>query len=65
MLQELATESLKRGLRLNKGKTKTMTNTNEPLNAIVQDTTLEQVSEYIYLGQQINLGIKNGNRSKR
>ena len=31
MLQELATESLKRGLRLNKGKTKTMTNTNEQL----------------------------------
>ena len=61
MVQELATESSKRGLRLNKGKPKTMTNTNEQLNAIVQDTTLEQVSEYIYkyLGQQINLHERN------
>jgi ribonuclease HII len=59
MLQELATESKKRGLKLNKGKTKTMTNTNEELNAIVQNTTLEQVSEYIYLGHRISLQERN------
>ena len=59
MLHELATESLKPGLRLNAGKIKTMTNTNAQMNAIVQDTTLEQVSEYIYLDQRINLQERN------
>ena len=36
-----------------------MTNTNEQLGAVVQDATLEQVSEYIYLGQIINLQERN------
>ena len=57
MLTDLSRESNKVGLKMNKGKTKLMFNdkaTKKPIK--IDDEALEEVKEYIYLGQLITLG---------
>ena len=59
-LQELATESRKRGLKINWNKTKLMRNTNTasaPLK--VDNQMIEEVESYISLGQRISLQEKD------
>ena len=48
MLQELADESDKQGLKMNKSKTKVMMKT----HIYVNNTQIENVESYIYLGQR-------------
>ena len=54
LINELNTESLKVGLKMNKKKTKVMYNNQVQVEQIqVQDEVLEVVNEYIYLGQLV------------
>ncbi|GBP75023.1 Putative uncharacterized transposon-derived protein F52C9.6 [Eumeta japonica] len=53
MLNELASESRKIGLKLNPKKTKVMTNGNKS-SIKVGDSEIDYVDEYIYLGQLIS-----------
>lgn len=54
MLMELNTESKKVGLEMNPSKTKIMTNHNEtPIS--IEGKDIEYCSDYIYLGQTINM----------
>ena len=46
-------ESLKIGLKINKGKTKFMTNTDTTDNIQIDGTEIEKVTNYKYLGQTI------------
>ncbi|PZC75698.1 hypothetical protein B5X24_HaOG205730 [Helicoverpa armigera] len=54
MIEELKTESLKAGLKMNFNKTKIMTNIPTQIQLPV-----EKVTEYIYLGHKITLGFEN------
>ena len=57
MLEELNHASLKIGLKMNMEKTKVMATTDLSQNPIsIQGIPLEQVKEYVYLGQVIKLG---------
>ena len=49
MIQELADESDNQGLKMNKSKTKVMMETDTPI--YVNNTQIENVESYIYLGQ--------------
>lgn len=53
LLQELSTQSKNVGLEMNQQKTKVMTNSKE-INIIIENTPLEYVHEYVYLGKQIS-----------
>lgn len=59
MLEELDDEAKKIGLKMNYNKTKTMTNTDENTAITMGENTIEQVGEYIYLGQLIKLNKEN------
>ena len=50
MLQELAAESNNQGLKMNKSKTNVMMRTDTP--KYVNNTQIENVEIYIYLGQR-------------
>ena len=50
MLQELADESENQGLKMNKSKTKVMMEIDTPI--YVNNTQVENVESYIYLGQR-------------
>ena len=57
MLSDLNKESNKVGLKMNKGKTKVMFNDKANKGTIrIDEEALEEVNEYIYLGQLITLG---------
>jgi len=54
MLKDLDRASNKSGLKMNMNKTKVKTGTtNTPQTLIINNTALEQVEEYIYLGQRM------------
>ena len=53
-LIDLNRESKKIGLKINMSKTKVMSNQNEDLEIEIDDTKVEIVNEYVYLGQVIN-----------
>ena len=57
MLQELCEESNISGLRMNISKTKIMVEDNTPIN--VNNTQIENVESYVYLGQRFSLRDKN------
>ena len=57
MLQELADESHNQGLKMNKSNTKVMMETNTPI--YVNNTQIENVESYIYLGQRYSTRNKN------
>lgn len=59
MIQELQVASKKVGLQMNMNKTKIITKTGENMNININGTKLEQVEEYIYLGQRIKLNKEN------
>lgn len=60
MIQELNDASLRVGLEMNLDKTKIMTNMNgHNINITVNQTTIEQVGKYVYLGQEIRMGKEN------
>lgn len=60
MVQELAEASQKIGLEMNINKTKIMTNNQEDRRDIViNDTVIERVDKYIYLGHEIRVGKEN------
>ena len=48
-------ESKKIGLKIHRGKTKYMTNFNTNKKIIVENTEIEKVEEYRYLGQNIEM----------
>ena len=48
-------ESKKIGLKIHRGKTKYMTNFNTNKKIIVENTEIEKVEEYKYLGQNIEM----------
>ena len=48
-------ESKKIGLKIHRGKTKYMTNFNTKKKIIVENTEIEKVEEYRYLGQNIEM----------
>lgn len=51
MIQELSDVSRRVGLEMNLDKTKIMTNIGENnINITVDQTTIEQVNKYVYLG---------------
>ena len=50
----LSNESMKIGLRIHKGKTKYMTNYDCPGDIQIEGNTIEEVSEYKYLGQIVS-----------
>ena len=50
MVQELADESDNQGLKMNKLKTKVMMETDTPI--YVNNTQIENIDSYIYLGQR-------------
>ena len=50
MLQELPAKSDNQGLKMNKSKTKVMMDTDTPI--YVNNTQIENVESYIYLGQR-------------
>lgn len=54
MLNELMNECAKVGLLPNKDKTKVMTNCDNTRNLSIQETNLEYVNSYIYLGQVVS-----------
>lgn len=54
MLQELDKESSKAGLIMNLEKTKVMTNGPQKLPIYINNTKIEYVNEYLYLGQLIS-----------
>ena len=57
MLHELADESIKHGLKMNKSKTKVMMENDPPI--YVNNTQIENVESYIYLGQRYRTRDKN------
>ena len=57
MLQELCEESNLSGLRMNIPKTKIMVEDNTPI--YVNNTQIENVESYVYLGQRFSLRDKN------
>ncbi|KAL0810833.1 hypothetical protein ABMA28_010143 [Loxostege sticticalis] len=60
MIQDLSDASLQVGLEMNLGKTKIMTNcTDITTNITVNQTTIDRVEKYIYLGQEIRMGKEN------
>ena len=66
MLNDLNRESLRVGLKMNKSKTKVMFNDNMQSEEIKIGTeTLEEVNEYIYLGQIIKLTYDKDSEVKR
>lgn len=60
MLNELNEESRKIGLHMNLNKTKIMSNIPQ-YNITIDNTTIENVDHYIYLGHKIKLGKENQN----
>ena len=60
MLNELNEESRKIGLRMNLNKTKIMSNDTQ-YNITIDNTIIENVDHYIYLGHNIKLGKENQN----
>ncbi len=66
MLAKLNEESKKMGLRINKEKTKIMFNKfAKPKTIIMDQSTIENVSSYVYLGQQININENQEKEIKR
>ena len=59
MVQEMHVASEKIGLQMTINKTKIMTNTGENINIKINGERLEQVEEYVYLGQTIKLNREN------
>ena len=60
MIQDLNTASIKSGLKMNMKKTKVMAGPTTPTHTVtVNNITLEQVDEYIYLGQRVSLVDRN------
>ena len=57
MLQELADESEKQGLRMNISKTKVMLENDTPI--YINTTQIENVESYVYLGQRYSIRDKN------
>ena len=57
MLQELADESDNQGMKMNKYKTKVMIETDTPIH--INNTKIENVESYIYLGQRYSTRDKN------
>lgn len=57
MLIQLHQESRKVGLKMNMTKTKIMSDEDNPV--VIENQTIENVSEYIYLGHTIKLGREN------
>ena len=57
MLQELADKSDKHGLKMIKSKTKVMMEIDTPI--YVNNTPIENVESYVYLGQKYNKRDKN------
>ena len=57
MLQELADKSENQGLKMNKSKTKVMMENDTPI--YVNNTQIENVASYIYLGQRYSTRYKN------
>ena len=55
-------ESLKIGLKIHKGKTKFMTNTNTTDNIQINGTDIEKVTNYNYMGQTI--AMKNSTKQE-
>ena len=53
-LNTLSSESNKIGLKIHKGKTKYMTNYDDPGEIKIDDNIIEEVSEYKYLGQTVS-----------
>ena len=56
MLNELKLRSEEIGLKLNKEKTKILTNQEDSRDIIIDNQTIEHVHEYVYLGQTIRCG---------
>ena len=50
LLQEIADENENQGLKMNNSKTKVMTENNSPI--YVNNTQIENIESYIYLGQR-------------
>ena len=66
MLNDLNRESIKVGLKMNRKKTKVMFNNKVPQKVIqIEGETLEEVDEYIYLGQIIKLEKDHDSKIKR
>ena len=63
MLQELADECDNHGLKINKSKTKVMMETDTPI--YVNNSQIENVESYMYLGQRCSTGDKNQGDSKK
>jgi len=59
MLEEVNNESKKIGLKLNRDKTKIMTNQNETRDIIVEQTVISRTEEYVYLGTVLTCGKAN------
>ncbi|CAG9835439.1 unnamed protein product [Diabrotica balteata] len=59
MMKELDVEAGKIGLNMNYSKTKTITNTDEDITMRIGQDEIEQVKDYIYLGQTIKLNKEN------
>ena len=57
MLQEISDESRRMGLKMNIAKTKVMVVDNTPIN--VNNVLIENVPDYVYLGQHYSLKEKN------
>ena len=58
MLKELADESKNQGLKMNKSKTKVMMENDTPIY-YVNNTQIENVESYFYLGQRYSTTDKN------
>ncbi|XP_030746034.1 uncharacterized protein LOC115874876 [Sitophilus oryzae] len=59
MLEELVTAARRIDLNMNYTKTKIITNTDENITTRINQENIEQVEEYIYLGQMIKLKKEN------
>ena len=62
MLQELADESENQGLNVNMSKTRVIMETDTPI--YVNNTQIENVESYIYLGQRYSTRDKNQNKEE-
>ncbi|RVE53061.1 hypothetical protein evm_002359 [Chilo suppressalis] len=59
MIHELNEASLNVGLEMNLSKTKIMTNDPIPFTIKVNQSVIEKVEKYVYLGQEIKMGKEN------
>ncbi|CAG9831264.1 unnamed protein product [Diabrotica balteata] len=59
MIEELHTESLKKGLKMNFSKTKLISYKDNKSMINIEGTEIEHVGEYTYLGQKVKVSKEN------